>query len=99
MTGPAPAEVAKGLRELADRVELTGLVPSQSWPLVFRAPENVTTPAGVLDVARSLGVEDGDVQGAEEEDGLYWWRLRGHVAGVVVDVTAEGATVPLEGAR
>jgi hypothetical protein len=93
VTAPTPAEVAKGLRELADRVEITGLLPSPSWPLTFRTPADVCTPAGVEAAARSLGVQDGTMQGAEEEDGYFWYRLRGHAGAVVVDVTTEGGPV------
>jgi hypothetical protein len=96
MSAPTPAEVAKGLRELADRVELTGLVPSPNWPLVFRAPDRVCKPEGVQAVAESLGVAGGETEGLTEEDGLFWYRLRGHVGAVVVDVTADGGPVLLD---
>ena len=96
MTAPTPAEAAKGLAELAHRVEVTGHVPEQCWPLVFRPPLDVRSAEAVQAFAASLGIEDGELQGAEEEDGSYWFRLRGHVGGVRVDVMAEGDPV-LEG--
>jgi hypothetical protein len=94
VSAPTPAEAAKGLRELADAVEQTGLVPSESWPLVFRAPEDVRTASEVVEVARSLGAELGEIQDCHEEPDLYWIRFRGHVHGVTVDVTADGISSP-----
>jgi hypothetical protein len=75
---------------LADRTGVTGHTPSQNWPLVYRAPDDVCTPEGVKAFAASLGIENGELSGEREEDGLFWFRLRGHVGGVAVDVTAEG---------
>ena len=90
MNAPTAADVAKGLRELADRVEVTGLVPSGNWPLTFCAPKRVTTPAALLNTAGSLGIKDATVQGGKEEDGYYWYRAQGFISGVPVAVTAEG---------
>ena len=94
MSAPTPADAAKGLRALADCVEVTGLVPSANWPLVFRAPEDVRTASEVMEVARSLGAELGELQDCREEPDLYWVRFRGHVHGITVDVTADGCASP-----
>jgi hypothetical protein len=94
MSAPTAAEAAKGLRAIADWVELTGQVPSENWPLVFRAPGDVRTASEVMEVARSLGAELGELQDCREEPDLYWIRFRGHVHGVTVDVTADGCASP-----
>jgi hypothetical protein len=94
MNAPTAAEVAEGLHEIADAVKRTGLVPSSNWPLVFRAPGGVTTASEVMEVARSLGAELGELQDCREEPDLYWIRFRGHVHGVTVDVTADGDASP-----
>ena len=96
MAGPTPAETEKGFLRLAEAVRLTGHVPQQCWPLVFRPPLDVRTPEALQAFAASLGIEDTELQGSEEEDGSYWFRLRGHVGGIRVDVMAEGDPV-LEG--
>jgi hypothetical protein len=96
MSALTPAEAAKALRELADRVEAgeAGLALSPHWPLVFRAGD-AHDPAGLAAAGRSLGVEDPAVEWALEEDGTEWLRLRGHAGGVAVEVTADvSARVP-----
>jgi hypothetical protein len=80
------AEVVEGLRQLAGRLEAdeSTPLPANCWPLTFRAPESVSDAAGLARLAASLGVEDGRLQ----EDGCSA-RVRGHVGGVPVEITAD----------
>jgi hypothetical protein len=88
------AAFVKGLHRIADAIEAGESVPlpSFAWVMVFHA--GPCDPAGVEAIARSLGVEDGSTELlAEEEGGLGWLRLRGHVAGVPVQVTGDAGPV------
>lgn len=101
MTGLTAAEASKALRHVADRIEADPLIPplSPHWPLTFRVPGVATT--GQLEaIGRSLGVEDAQVTPfIEEEDGQHWHRLRGRVAGFMVEVTADAGPILLDSLR
>jgi hypothetical protein len=90
MTALTPAEAAKALRHLADRIEADPAIPplSSCWPLVFHVTD-CQTSFSLAAIGRSLGAEDTEIGFGEEEDGTFWLRLRGHVGGVAVEVTAD----------
>jgi hypothetical protein len=98
MNPPTPAETAKALRHLADRIEADPSIPplSPHWPLVFQAPGSLD--AGQLEaIGRSLGVEEGHVSPAMAEEDGCWHQLRGRVQGVLpVEVKADAGPVLLD---
>ena len=96
MSATNPRRSIKGLRKLVDLRGMTGLVPFPDGLAddVFRARRMSGQPGKVMEVARSLGAELGELQDCREEPDLYWIRFRGQVHGITVDVTADGCASP-----
>jgi hypothetical protein len=84
---PTRAEVAKGLRMLADAIEADETVPlpASCWPLTFHAGDRQHLQA----IAVSLDARDRVIGGGQDEDGDPWAWLSGHVGGVAVRITAD----------
>lgn len=90
-------EVIDGLQRIVDglRADESVPLPAACWAMPFRA-DVVCDEAGLAAIGRSLGAELGELERLEEEDGLPWLRLRGHVRGVLVEVTADARPVLLD---
>ena len=88
------AAYINGLQKLVDamRADESIPLPVSCWAMPFRAAD----AAGLDCLTRSLGIEDGDADAHEEEDGSVWYRLRGHVRGVLVEVTADAGPLLLD---
>jgi hypothetical protein len=96
MNAPTRAEWVRDMRYITDRIEADESIPLPAWcwALPFRA--GALDREGLKAIGASLGAEDVTVEDLGEEDCLSWYRLRGHVGAVPVEVTADGGPVLLD---